>query len=107
MFCSLSPVQMPHITYECVECCGITCNFDRNKQVAGPIWFEAFFKRSPWLSVRKPKSVSIKWIQGLNKDEVTFFENLKQLMTKHSFSAASIYNMVEFGFSTVQDPSLV
>jgi hypothetical protein len=41
-------------------------------------------------------------MQAFNKEEVTrFFENLEQLMTKHSFPATSIYNTDESGSSAV------
>jgi hypothetical protein len=104
MFYGVTSIQMRRT----VECCGITRNFDRNKQAAGPDWFQAFVKRSSGLSVRKPEAISINRIQDFNKEEVTrFFENLEQLMTKYSFPAKSINNMHESGFSTVQVPSLI
>jgi hypothetical protein len=43
--------QTRQIAYECAECSGMTHNFDRNKRITCPDWFEVFLKRIPGLSV--------------------------------------------------------
>jgi hypothetical protein len=87
MLCGLNATEMRHIAYKCAECCGITHNFDGNKEVAGPDWFQAFLKRNLPLSVRTPQANKHTPNTSFNEEEVTrFFQNLEQLMTKYSSS---------------------
>ena len=54
--------------------------------MAGRDFVSGFLKRHPRLSLRKPESVSINRVFGLNKTSVNlYFNNLKTVLNKHNF----------------------
>lgn len=70
--------------------------------MAGKDWLQAFLKRHPTISIRKPEATSIARISGFNKDAVQlFFSNLNEVYQKYKFQPDRIYNVDETGISTV------
>ncbi|KAL4126167.1 hypothetical protein QTP88_010393 [Uroleucon formosanum] len=87
MFYGLSPIDLRKAAYEFA---------------VGKDWLQAFIKRHPKLSIRKPEATSIARISGFNKAAVQlFFSNLNELYQKYSFQPDRIYNVDETGISTV------
>ncbi|KAL4092450.1 hypothetical protein QTP88_026951 [Uroleucon formosanum] len=87
MFYGLSPIDLRKAAYE----------FAVVKD-----WLQAFIKRHPKLSIRKPEATSIARISGFNKAAVQlFFSNLNEVYQKYSFQPDRIYNVDETGISTV------
>lgn len=70
--------------------------------MAGKDWLQAFIRRHPQLSIRKPEATSIARITGFNKDTVKlFYDNLNVIYLKYNFQPDRILNMDETGISTV------
>ncbi|CAB3992757.1 PREDICTED: uncharacterized protein LOC101240405 [Paramuricea clavata] len=64
-----------------------------------------FLKRHSKLSLRRPKSVSVNRVFGLNKTSVNlYFDNLKILLNKHNFKPHEIFNCDESGLACVHKP---
>ncbi|KAF2886960.1 hypothetical protein ILUMI_19213 [Ignelater luminosus] len=97
-----SQVRTPAFQY--AEHLKLPHNFNEDTKMAGRDWIDAFLKRNPCISVRKPEVISIQRIAGFNKTEVNkFFHNLEEVMTKSFFTPQCIYNMDETGVTTVQE----
>ena len=57
---------------------------------------------------RKPESVSINRVFGVNKTSVNlYFDNLKTVLNKHNFKAHEIFNCDESGLTCVHKPGKV
>ena len=73
--------------------------------MAGHDFVSGFLKRHPRLSLRKPESVSINRVFGLNKTSVNlYFNNLKTVLNKHNFKEHEIFNCDESGLTCVHKP---
>lgn len=77
--------------------------FNAEKGMAGKAWFYNFMKRHPHLSVRQTEKVSLARTAGFNRKNVNeFFDILERTVDEYGFTALTIYNVDESGFSTVQ-----
>ncbi|KAJ8960694.1 hypothetical protein NQ317_009537 [Molorchus minor] len=77
--------------------------FNENKQMAGKAWYYAFMKRHNFLSLRQPEKISMARASGFNKKNVyAFFDILERCVDENGFTALTIFNVDESGFSTVQ-----
>lgn len=64
-----------------------------------------FRERHPKLSLRNPEATSLGRTTSFNKYNVSlFYENLKDLLQKHSFQSSQIYNCDETGATIVYKP---
>ncbi|XP_055910788.1 uncharacterized protein LOC129945153 [Eupeodes corollae] len=81
----------------------------QDNKIAGVDWMQAFMKRHPTLSLRKPENTSIARNMSFNETNVkSFFKNLIEVQTKWNFTAEQIVNVDESGISTVlQAPRIV
>lgn len=78
-------------------------NFNMNKQMAGKAWYYSFMKRHDFLSLRQPEKISMARASGFNKQNVyEFFNILEKCVDENGFTALTIFNVDESGFSTVQ-----
>ena len=70
--------------------------------MAGLDWLRNFMKRHPALSIRIPISTSLARNRGFNRGAVEhFFEIFRDILREGSFTARSIWNCDETGFTTV------
>lgn len=77
------------------------------KQQAGVDWLEAYMKRNPELSIRKPEATSLGRATSFNRTTVTeFFENLSRAYRKFPNGPLPeyIYNLDETALTTVHNP---
>lgn len=60
------------------------------------------------LSIRKPEATSLGRIAGFNKPAIaTFFENLNDVLVKHTFQSYRIFNVDKTGITTVPTPNKI
>lgn len=75
---------------------------------AGKDWVMSFRKRHTELTIRVPEATSIARAAAFNTANVnTFFEKLKQLYMKHSFTPERVFNVDETALSTCHKPQKV
>lgn len=105
-FYGISKSELRKIIYEYAEQNNIKHPFCNRSRMAGYDWVNAFLRRNPGLSVRKPEATSLNRILAFNKSEVDrFFSNLETVLAKYpTLSANDVYNVDETGISTVQKP---
>jgi len=76
--------------------------------MAGEVWLKLFMKRHPILPLRFPQVTSLNHATSFNKVNVNlFFENYINILHKHGFQAADIWNMNGTGVITIQKPNKV
>ncbi|XP_015376529.1 PREDICTED: jerky protein homolog-like [Diuraphis noxia] len=108
MFYGITPLELRKVAYDFAEKNGMKHKFNKNKQIAGKDWFQAYLKRHPNLSIRKPEATSLGRISGFNREFVEkFFTNLNEVLLLHKFKPDRIYNVDETGISTVPTPSKI
>ena len=76
-----------------------------NNNLAGRDFVNGFLKRHPKLSLRKPESISMNRVFGLNRVSVNrYFGNLKTVVDKRNFKPHEIFNCDESGLTCVHKP---
>ena len=99
---------MRRVAFEFAQKNNIAHRFSQNERLAGKDWFDAFLKRNPTISIRKPEATSVNSITGFNCDDVKkYFENLEKVFSKTEYTPDRIYNTDETGITTVQDPGTI
>ena len=79
-------------------------NWDTRK-CATTDWLRAFLVRRPELSLRSPEATSLGRAKAFNRHTVAqFFDNLREVRTRHQFPPLNIYNVDETDLTTVQKP---
>ncbi|KAK2574840.1 hypothetical protein KPH14_012945, partial [Odynerus spinipes] len=69
--------------------------------MAGQDWFHGFKQRNPEIVLRSPEPTSVARARGFNRPQVElFYSILWEEITKHNFSATTIFNMDETGIRT-------
>ncbi|CAB4032795.1 tigger transposable element-derived 6-like [Paramuricea clavata] len=108
VFYGLSINDIRALVYEYCEKNNISNNFNSDKKMAGRDFVKGFLKRHPKLSLRKPESISLNRVFGLNRTSVNrYFGNLKTVVDKHNFKAHEIFNCDESGLTCVHKPNKV
>jgi hypothetical protein len=106
----LTPTDVRRLVYQYCELNEIKHPFNHEKREAGRDWMEAFLRRHPELSVRKPEPTSLQRAQGFNKPKVqVFFDKLASLLYKNHrrIPESNIYNVDETGFSICHKPQKI
>ena len=104
-FYGLSINDIRTIVYDYCQKNNIKNNFNSDTKMAGRDFVAGFLKRHPKLSHRRPESVSVNRVFGLNKTSVNlYFDNLKTLLNKHNFKPHEISNCDESGLTCVHKP---
>jgi len=89
------------MAFELAEQNQLSHPFDTTARQAGRDWAYAFLKRSG-LSLRRPEPSSIGRAMGFNRTQVDlFYSLLRTELQDHQFTASTIFNMDEYGLSTV------
>ncbi|XP_003240827.1 uncharacterized protein LOC100571979 [Acyrthosiphon pisum] len=97
----LSRKQFANVCFDYAEKNGVTHRFNTEKKSAGEGFIREFM-RECGLTMRKPESTSVARLMAFNRVNVSnFFELLRDVRLKYSFTAEQIYNVDETGFSTV------
>lgn len=108
MFYGLTPTDLRKLIYEYAVTNEISNPFDKEKKIAGKDWFQAFKRRHPQLTLRKPEATSLGRINGFNEESIKiFFNNVEKVFEKHNFPPHRIYNVDETGITTVQIPTKI
>jgi len=91
---------------------GIRNNFSEKESSAGRDWFEAFLRRHPDLSIRKPEPTSVHRAIGFNAAKAKLFlDKLGSLLFDENsvrlIHETQIYNVDESGYTVCHKPSKV
>ncbi|KAJ8048460.1 Jerky protein-like-like [Holothuria leucospilota] len=103
----LTPMEIRTLAYDYAEANNIEHKFNKQKRVAGYSWLEAFMRRNPSLSLRKPEPLSLARSMGMNKVRVQNFQSqLQDIFVRENFfdCPKAIYNVDETGISQVHKP---
>ena len=104
-FYGLTIDDVRKLTYQYCERNGIRYPFNHETQMAGRDFVSCFLKRRKNLSLRKPESIALNRVFGLNKASVEkYFNNLQSVIEKYNFQPHQIYNVDESGLSCVHKP---
>ena len=106
LYYGLSPIAVRRFAFVCANELDLKIpeSWRRNEK-AGVDWLSCFLKRQPDLSIRQPEATSLARAQCFNRATVNeFFNNLADVLRRHSFQPNNIYNMDETGVTTVQKP---
>lgn len=97
----LSKKQFANICFDYAEKNNVNHRFNKEKKMAGEGFIRDFMKECG-LTMRKPESTSVARLMAFNRVNVgNFFDVLRDVRLKYSFTAEQIYNVDETGFSTV------
>ena len=76
-------------------------SFIKCNGVAGRDFVSGFLKRHQNFSIRKPQSLSVNRVHGLNCNSVNiYFNNIEIVMDKYKFKPYQIFNCYESGITT-------
>jgi len=108
----LSQVDLQRLIYKYCKMNHIRNNFSQKHQSAGRDWFEAFLRRHPDLSVRKPEPTSVHRAIGFNSAKAKLFLNkLGSVLFDQNglrlIPETQIYNVDESGYTVCHKPSAV
>lgn len=105
----LTTVDMRRLAFEFAERAKIEHKFNKDSKMAGNDWLRGFLSRHPVISLRSPQATSIGRAVGFNWPNVMhFFSAYKAvLLTNHSFTATTVWNMDESGITNVAKPCKV
>lgn len=104
-FYGLTIRDIRQVVYQFTERNHIPHKFDRVTGLAGKDFVVGFLKRNPCLSLRKPESISINRILGINREDVeAYFSNLTNAVDTNGLEGFQIYNCDESGLTTVHKP---
>ena len=79
--------------------------FNKQTETAGRDFVSGFLRRRENISLRKPESVSLSRVFGLNKTSVqTYFDKFEVVLEKYYFQPHQIYNVDESGLTCVHKP---
>lgn len=102
-FYGLTIREVRKLAFDVAEKYSIPHTFNKEEKIAGKKWFYSFIRRNPQLSVRKPEGTSMARARGFNRENVdNFFDVFEKTVDKFNFTAESIFNVDESGFTTVQ-----
>lgn len=108
-FYGLSTRDLRRLAYQCAV--HYNLKFPKNwcdNEMAGVDWLNAFLKRNPSLSIRRPEATSLARTMNFNKPNVNrFFQNLSKVIDENVFEPHNVYNVDETGVTTVQNPSKI
>ena len=109
IYFGLSPHEVRKLAYGCALKFGINMPQCRKRnRMAGADWLSGFLKRNTDLSIRTPEATSLARATSFNQSNVSsFFDKLAEVMDRHQFEAADIWNFDETGVTTVQKPKKV
>lgn len=99
-FFGLTLKSLRYLLYQFAEKNKITHRFSSGSKMAGRDFTRSFMKRNR-LSLRSPRKTSVARTMGFNRNQLTHFNNLEQVMVKYRFPPDRLYNMDESGVQTV------
>lgn len=104
MFHGLTTKNVRILAYEMAKVNNIAHPLTWDEQMmAGNDWLCGFLRRNPELTIRQPEATSLARATAFNKHNIcTFFNIVKETITKLNVSGAQIYNLDESGLTTVQ-----
>lgn len=98
----LTMTECRKLAFQLAELNNIDHPFSKTAQTAGKGWMQAFLRRYPELTIRKPEATSGMRARGFNKVAVLkFFTLLGELVEKYHFTAQQIYNVDETGITVI------
>lgn len=98
------------LAYDLAESLQKKHTFNREKKLAGKVWFSSFMRRHPELSIRKAQGISRARTEGMNRAEVkSYFTLLTEILTENDLldKPASIWNCDEIGVQLNNEPGKV
>ena len=101
MFYGITTEKLSHLAFEFAERQRVKHPFKNGR--AGPDWVAGFLRRHPEISVRKPESISLARLEGVNKKNVQkFYDNIRGLVQKNGpYPSHRIFNVDETGVAPV------
>ncbi|KAK9728861.1 DDE superfamily endonuclease [Popillia japonica] len=98
----LTAIDLRRLAFQLAERNNIPHKFSRLKQIAGYDWLKGFKNRHPEIALRAPEATSAARAMGFNKQVVTkFYDLLKSILVKHTFTPHRCFNVDETSISTV------
>uniref|UniRef100_UPI00358FE895 uncharacterized protein n=2 Tax=Myxine glutinosa TaxID=7769 RepID=UPI00358FE895 len=106
IYFGLTPKEICSLAYQCATMFKVKMPPSWIKdECAGPVWFAGYLKRHRNLSIRIPEATSLARASGFNRENVKqFFTKLAEVMDRYHFQPNDIWNVDEFGVTTVQKP---
>ncbi|GLV44537.1 hypothetical protein CBL_12116 [Carabus blaptoides fortunei] len=102
-FFGLTVKEVRTLAFDLAEKYALPHCFNRDKKNCCKKWFYAFLKRYPHLLLRTPEGTSMARARGFIRENVNhFLALLERIVDEHQFTADTIFNVDESGFTTVQ-----